>query len=70
MQESIHTEIIFDETIWKRKLEKLVNEVVELGDPEVAITCLYLYDKERKRIDRIQGYPEHGAHSELRKKWQ
>jgi hypothetical protein len=56
---------LFDDTTWKQRLNDLVDEIVSIGDPEIAIKCIRYYDDARKKIDRIQAFPHYGARSEI-----
>ncbi len=55
----------FDVATWVRSLNDLVDILEQSRDVPAAIECLAEYDIARKRIDRIQGYPEYGAITEI-----
>lgn len=56
---------LFDVTTWAKRLNDLVDEIVAIGDPEIAISCIRHYDNARKKIDRIQAFPHYGARSQI-----
>ena len=58
-------ETTFDVNGWTERLITLVDEVADTKDPEVAIACLQRYDMLRKKMDRVQAYPQYGAKSSL-----
>lgn len=56
---------MFDVNIWIGKLTVLVDEITSRGNVEDAIKALETFDIQRKRIDRIQAFPQYGAPSEV-----
>lgn len=46
-------------------LDALIETITDQRNPELAIECLHHYDNARKKLDRVQGSPYHGARTEI-----